>query len=67
MSKRLDINWLGMCENCGSEEPKVVDTEKGDEVTLWDGDKVTCKQCGSVGEIEADGENAWVVWDEDYN
>ncbi len=30
---------------------------------LYTGDYVECMNCGNEGEIDADGENAWVEWD----
>ncbi|MEM8240213.1 hypothetical protein Q4R49_21170 [Morganella morganii subsp. sibonii] len=38
--------------------------KKGHDDWLYDGDKVTCENCGHTGVIEADGECAWCVWNE---
>lgn len=58
-----NVPWVGCCEKCDAERA-TVQTEKGSEDWFYDGDKVTCENCGHTGVIEADGECAWCVWDE---
>lgn len=61
-SKRtVSVNWLDDCPICGHGQAAV--TTRGYTETLWSGDQVTCMKCGNNGEIDADGENAWVEWD----
>lgn len=57
------VEWLDNCPACGHEKAAVT----GYNITpnnLWSGDQVACMKCGHVGEIDADGENVWVEWDE---
>lgn len=59
----VKADWLDNCPKCGNEEAAVTTQGYGGQ-TLWSGDQVTCMKCGHCGEIDADGENAWVEWDE---
>lgn len=65
--KNLKIKWLS-CESCdggNSQDSHVlVTTEKGCGFRLYSGDKAECPECGAMGVINADGENAWVEWEE---
>ena len=65
--KTLKITWLS-CDSCdGGNQPGSfisVTTEKGCGFRLYEGDKAECPCCGATGVIGADGENAWVEWDE---
>lgn len=59
----VQVNWLDNCPNCGNENAAVT----GYRITpnlLKTGNEVKCMKCGHIGEIDADGENAWVEWDE---
>ena len=56
------VEWLDNCPKCGHGQAAV--TTSGQVDNLWSGDQVTCMKCGHCGEIEADGENAWVEWDD---
>lgn len=58
--KILKIDWLDCCPECG-DSVHTVYTKEGSGKWLYDGDRVVCA-CGQVGEIEADGEAAWVNW-----
>ena len=60
--KKLKIDWLGKCPKCCSSQ-LTVETKNGSETWLYDGDKVAC-DCGEAGEIDTDGQHAWVNWDE---
>lgn len=60
---KIEIDWLDSCSKCDCSE-HVVETVEGTKDWLYNGDKVTCGECGHTGEIEADGETAWVNWDE---
>lgn len=60
---KIEISWLDSCPNCDCSE-HVVETVEGTNEWLYSGDKVTCGECEHTGEIEADGETAWVNWDE---
>lgn len=61
----LKIDWLNPCNICDSHE-LTVNTTKGNYSYLYDGDEVKCN-CGQIGEIDTDGECAWVNWNEEYN
>ncbi|GEM_PF-3423700 len=65
--KTLKITWLS-CDSCdGGNQPGSfisVTTEKGCGFRLYEGDKAECPCCGATGVIDADGESAWVEWDE---
>lgn len=61
--KTLNITWLGECPKCENETHKV-ETEKGCGFRLYDGDKVTCSQCGHAGIVECDDDIAYASWDE---
>ncbi|WNL63231.1 hypothetical protein [Citrobacter phage Tr1] len=60
MSKFV-VPWLDC--SCGSNNIQV-DSEKGDELYLFVGDKVECLDCGNTGEIEADDCCAYAVWED---
>jgi hypothetical protein len=60
---KIEIDWLDSCPKCDCSE-HVVETVEGTKDWLYNGDKVTCGECGHTGEIEADGETAWVNWNE---
>lgn len=60
---KIKISWLDSCPNCDCSE-HVVETVEGTNEWLYSSDKVTCGECERTGEIEADGETAWVNWDE---
>lgn len=59
----VSVTWLEKCPKCQGDKVNVT----GWSVTadaLWSGDEAVCAKCGHKGEIDADGENAWVDWDE---
>ncbi len=58
----LVIGWLDDCPKCGFDKTNVTGFSISNE-SLWCGDEVKCIGCGHKGEIDADGENAWVEWD----
>ena len=62
----VKIDWLGDCPVCSHSEASVSTQGCGGSY-LWSGDQATCLKCGHRGEIDADGENAWVEWDEVTN
>ncbi|MBM5180156.1 hypothetical protein J7937_21750 [Vibrio parahaemolyticus] len=64
---KLNIDWLGVCPRCEHDGDHYVETEKGNAEWLHDSDAVTCGSCGLPGEIEADGEVAWVNWEEEQD
>ncbi|HBE9083088.1 hypothetical protein [Serratia fonticola] len=59
--KTLNISWLGACPQCDNENLKV-ETEKGIGSFLYEGDKITCAQCGNTGTVEVD-DCAFACWD----
>ncbi|EPH0541268.1 hypothetical protein N1I02_001177 [Serratia marcescens] len=62
MSKALNISWLGVCPKCDNETHKV-ETEKDCGFRLYEGDKITCNNCGHTGSVEVE-EHAYAAWDE---
>ncbi len=60
----IKIDWLDSCPKCDCSE-HIVKTENGTRKWLYDGDQVTCSKCAHTGEIESDGEIAWVNWREE--
>lgn len=62
MNKILITTWLEDCTYCNHYEAFV--RTNGNPELLCDGDNVKCGACDHTGEIETDGINAWVNWDE---
>ena len=60
----IKIDWLDSCPACGCSQ-HTVSTTDGSKDWLYSGDEVKCGECGHAGEIDADGEAAWVNWNED--
>lgn len=53
------------CASCGAEglfEREVADPE---EMTFEEGERAKCSKCGTPNRIEADGERAWTVDEEE--
>lgn len=59
----VEVDWLDKCPGCNNGTARVTGWSVTPEA-LWAGDKVVCSKCGHKGEIDADGDNAWVEWDE---
>lgn len=60
--KTLKITWLDDCQRCGFDEYLLVTTEKGIGCWLFMGDQVKCPRCEFKGEIEVEGNCAYVGW-----
>lgn len=60
--RKFIVPWLD-CP-CGSNLIEV-ESEKGDELYLYYGDKAMCLSCGREGVIETDDCCAYVDWDVD--
>ena len=61
----LSIDWGMECPICNHNEATCYSTatqESGYE--FMDGDAVVCLKCGNKGEMDADGENSDIAWDE---
>jgi hypothetical protein len=58
----LRIKWAGYCPACNSDELDV-NTDNGTPERLFEGDDVTCSQCGLVGAINCEDDTAFAVWD----
>ncbi|AWC85772.1 hypothetical protein [Enterobacter cloacae complex sp. FDA-CDC-AR_0164] len=59
----VEVEWLDKCPSCQHQKARVTGWSVTPEA-LWAGDEVVCAKCGHKGEIDADGDNAWVEWDE---
>lgn len=59
----VEVAWLDDCPKCQHGKAKVTGWSVTSD-SLWAGDEAVCSKCGHKGEIDADGENAWVQWDE---
>ncbi|MDL4447726.1 hypothetical protein [Klebsiella michiganensis] len=59
----VTVGWLDNCPKCNNDKASVTGWSVSPD-TLWAGDEAVCTKCGHKGEIDADGENAWVEWDE---
>lgn len=55
------VDWE-CCENCGDDVECF--TQAGGKI-VYDGDEIICLGCGLVGQMNADGEDAWACWDEE--
>ncbi|CDG47886.1 hypothetical protein SCTVLC_1168 [Serratia symbiotica SCt-VLC] len=64
--KNLNISWVGICPLCDNDILKV-ETEDGSDSWLYEGEKITCPQCGSTGAVEVDEDHAYAVWDNDWS
>lgn len=62
--KTLNISWVGTCPKCECEKLKV-ETELGCGFRLFDGDKVTCPQCGTTGKVWCEENFAKTAWDKE--
>lgn len=63
--KHIIIHWGMECPICNHNEATCYSTatqESGYE--FMDGDAVVCLKCGNKGEMDADGENSDIAWDE---
>lgn len=58
----VTVGWLDNCPNCSNDKVSVTGWSVSPD-TLWAGDEAVCTKCGHKGEIDAEGENAWVEWD----
>lgn len=61
MARKLNINWLGRCIVCGSEN-SVVKTESGSEDFLFEKDEITCAGCGHQGLVVVENNVAYAIW-----
>lgn len=63
--KHIIIHWGMECPICNHNEATCYSTatqESGYE--FMDGNAVVCLKCGNKGEMDADGENSDIAWDE---
>ncbi|MGR5062003.1 hypothetical protein [Photobacterium sp. DNB22_13_2] len=63
MSKTMRLSWLN-CAKCDSNKIEVT-TEQGNDEWIYDGDKLTCLDCGATGELETDGGITWFEADKE--
>ncbi|EAS0616072.1 hypothetical protein GL503_15175 [Salmonella enterica] len=57
------IDWLNPCERCQCHRAIEVTGRSLSGRYLCAGDVVKCPGCGNQGEIDTDGDGAWVEWD----
>ena len=67
-TKYITVDWLGDCPQCGCGIAKV-QTQLGDNQTLYEDDLVWCDNCGLEGHVDImDGHTeepiAHAAWDE---
>ncbi|WP_265503590.1 hypothetical protein [Providencia heimbachae] len=58
-----NVPWINYCTKCHAEQV-TVRTEKGNGNWFYNGDEVTCENCGHTGVIEADGRSCRCAWDD---
>lgn len=63
INSTVSVEWLDDCPKCGGKTAIVSGNGYRTISLLNSGDVVECAACGHAGEIDADGENAWVEWD----
>lgn len=60
------INWGMESPKCNHNEATIHSTAKKDSgYEFMHGDAVTCNKCGNTGEMDAQGEDSDIVWNED--
>lgn len=62
----LQIDWGMECPKCNHNEATCYSTaaqESGYE--FMNGDAVSCNKCGNIGEMDAQGEDSDILWNED--
>lgn len=61
----LSIDWGMECPICNHNEATCYSTATQESsYEFMDGDVVVCLKCGNKGEMDADGENSDIAWDE---
>lgn len=61
----LTIDWGMECPKCNHNEATCYSTATQESsYEFMDGDAVVCLKCGNKGEMDADGENSDIAWDE---
>ena len=62
----MKINWGMECPRCNHNEAIIHSTaEKDSGYEFMNGDAVNCLKCGNIGEMDANGEDSDIVWNED--
>ena len=62
----MKINWGMECPRCNHNEAIIHSTaEKDSGYEFMNGDAVNCLKCGNTGEMDANGEDSDIVWNED--
>lgn len=62
----MKIAWGTGCPKCNHNEATIHSTAEQDSgYEFMDGDEVVCLKCGNKGEMDADGENSDILWNED--
>ena len=62
----MKINWGMGCPRCNHNEAIIHSTaEKDSGYEFMNGDAVNCLKCGNIGEMDANGEDSDIVWNED--
>lgn len=62
----MKINWGMECPRCNHNEAIIHSTAGKDSgYEFMNGDAVNCLKCGNIGEMDANGEDSDIVWNED--
>ena len=63
----LKAEWASDCFKCGHHEAIIYSTAAEASTKGWfhDGDEAKCTGCGNTGEMDAQGEDSGILWNED--
>lgn len=63
----LKVEWASDCFKCGHHEAIIYSTAAEASTKGWfhDGDEAKCTGCGNTGEMDAQGEDSGILWNED--
>lgn len=63
---KMNIDWGRECPKCNHNEAIIHSTaESSSGYEFMNGDVVICLKCGNTGEMDAQGEDSDIVWNED--
>lgn len=63
----LKVEWASDCFKCGHHEAIIYSTAAEASTKGWfhDGDEAKCTGCGNTGEMDAQGEDSNILWNDD--